>query len=181
MRRFRRAGPQGPVLRLAHRDRIGLLRCIALSSALMLSAGSVRAHGEGASINVTPNPATAGDTIQVFGDNFAAGDGISVEIRTAGGDELLFEGQADDAGHLTASVSLPADLSDRVYEVRSTADDGSEASMFLTVQANVASVGADPASPAQLLVIGAGLLLIALLSGLIVRGRRSRRGLRSAE
>jgi hypothetical protein len=147
----------------------------------MLSAGPVRAHGEGASINVTPNPATAGETIQVFGDNFAAGDGISVEIRTAGGDELLFEGQADDAGHLTASVSLPDDLSERVYEVRSTADDGSEASMFLTVQASVVSVGAAGASPAQLLVIGGGMLLITLLFGLVVRGRRSRRRLPSAE
>jgi hypothetical protein len=153
---------------------------MALSSALMLSAGPVRAHGEGASINLTPNPATAGETIQLFGDNFTAGEGIRVEIRTASGDELLFEGQADDDGHLTASVSLPDDLSDRVYEVRSIADDGSEASMFLTVQASVPSVGAPGASPAQLLVIGGGMLLITLLFALVVRGRRSRRQLRSA-
>jgi hypothetical protein len=115
---------------------------VAALCTLALLPTAAMAHGGETGIDVFPGQAQAGAEVTVFGEELEGDAVMELHLVTSDGMVLLAEPKTDDVGHFTQSVTLPASLTERVYEVRLTMPDGRTASAYVTV------VAADPAAPA---------------------------------
>lgn len=154
-------------------------RLAAVSAAILLAGlgtiAPVSAHGGDAGIEVRPAQASAGDEVTVFGEDLEPSTLMALHLLTARGDELMGEPMTDEAGHFTLRLSLPEDLTERVYELRLTAPSGQTSSTFLTIIRSEASDGSAGASPdAGMGLIIAGILALGGL-GLLALALRPRR------
>jgi hypothetical protein len=135
-------------------------------------AAPVVAHGgEGPSLEVVPNRVEPGETVTVLGEELAPLTPIHVDLLTAAGNQRVIETEVDEEGHFIQSLTVPAELAPRVYELRGTDGAGIEVSTFLTVLASE-EPSADTGPPAPMAVMGlalAGVLAGAALILLIVR------------
>ena len=122
--------------------------------------------------------ASAGDQVTVFGEDLEPRAEMTLHLLTADGDELVGEPMTDDQGHFSFALTLPADLAERVYELRLTDSSGATSSTFVTVVGP--ETAADAADPREdpgggllmagvLGLAGVALLVLALGTG---RGRR---------
>lgn len=140
-----------------------------------LPAAPVVAHGgEGPSLEVVPNRVEPGDTVTVLGEELEPLSALHVDLMTAAGAQVVIETQVDEEGHFIESLTVPAELTPRVYELRWTDGAGVAVSTYLTVLPSE-QAGLD-AAPGQMEVIGvalAGLVAGALLL-LIVRRPRAK-------
>lgn len=134
-------------------------------------AATVVAHGgEGPSLEVVPNRVEPGDTVTVLGEELAPLTSVHVDLLTAAGDQRVIETEVDEEGHFIESLTVPAELTPRVYELRGTDGAGIEVSTFLTVLAPE-EPSAETGSPTPMEVMGLALagVLVAALILLVVR------------
>jgi len=138
---------------------------------LSVFAPAALAHGGEPGVEVIPSRIGAGEPIRVIGDDFEAGDLITLTLRTGDGDFALGEAVTDADGHFTLDVALPANLEVRPYEVRATDSFGDTASGFLTVVRTATQASAVPASVAVgLTAIAAA--TVAAVGTVVLRRRR---------
>jgi hypothetical protein len=140
--------------------------------ATVLVPGVTMAHGGEAGIEVFPAQATAGAEVTVFGEDLEGDTAMELHLLTADGEVLVGEPTTDEVGHFSETVTLPTNLTERVYELRLTAPSGYSSSTYVTVigsetgAAEAADTSSDLSSglltAAVLGLAGIGLLALAL-------------------
>ena len=133
-------------------------------------AAPVVAHGgEGPSLEVVPNRVEPGDTVTVLGEELAPLSSVQVDLLTAAGALVVIVARVDEEGHFIESLTVPAELTPRVYELRGTDGAGLAVSTYLTVlPAEQGSAETAPARMEMMSLAIAGVLAAALIL-LIVR------------
>ena len=104
-----------------------------LLSAPAIAPAVAKAHGGEAAISTFPAQAPPGGEVTVFGEDLEADAPMQIHLLTADGELLIAEPRTDEAGHFSASVTLPDTLAERIYELRLTAPSGASTSTFVTV------------------------------------------------
>jgi hypothetical protein len=160
------------------RSRLARAMLVALVVAGFPAAHVVAHGGEGPTLEVVPNRAEAGDAVTLLGEELAPESAIHVDLLTATGEQRVVETEVDAEGHFTESLTIPVELTPRVYELRGTDGAGIEVSTFLTVLASE-QPSAETGSPTMTMeVIGlalAGVLVAALLLLVVIRRAGARR------
>jgi len=141
-------------------------------------AASVVAHGgAGPSLEVVPNRVEPGDEVTVLGEELAPLAAIHVDLLTAAGEQRVVETEVDEEGHFVESLTVPVELTPRVYELRGTDGAGIEVSAFLTVLASVEPSAETPPVPMEVIGLAlAGVLAAALILAIFPRVVARRRG-----
>ena len=154
---------------------------------LVLSAPAVvpvvaKAHGGEPAIGTFPAQAPAGGEVTVFGEDLEPDAPMKLHLLTADGDLLVAEPRTDEAGHFSATVTLPDSLTERNYELRLTSPSGESTSTFVAVvgsQAGPAEGSASTPSDATSGLLTAAVLALAGIS-LLVLATRPTKGERRA-
>jgi hypothetical protein len=160
------------------RSRLASATLVAFVVAAVPAAPVVGHGGEGPSLEVVPNRVEPGDTVTVLGEELAPLTSVHVDLLTAAGDQRVIETEVDEEGHFIESLTVPAELTARVYELRGSDGAGIEVSTYLTVIAPE-ELSAETGSATPMEVMGlafAGALAAALILLVVRRITARRRG-----
>ena len=140
------------------------------------------AHGGESGIEVFPAHAEAGGEVTVFGEDLEIDAAMKLHLLTSDGEVLVGEPTTDEAGHFSETVILPANLTERLYELRLTAPSGFSSSTYVMVggaATNAAEETASTSSDSRSGLLMAGVMALAGI-GLVALALRPTKGERRA-
>jgi hypothetical protein len=155
---------------------------VALVALIAVGSSVASAHGN-PEIIITPNPATAGATIEIEGEGFEEDGEVSLVLEGVSGDIALGTATTDAEGSFQLDVTLPDAATPGSYRIRAQ---GSDASALADFRISQGTGGSQPAAEHEAaigfhreesvgLVIGlaglAAFLAVAGLALLLVRER----------
>ncbi len=162
-----------------------LAMTVALVALIAVASGLASAHGN-PEIVITPNPATAGATIEIEGEGFDEGVAVSLTLEGVSGDIALGMAVTDAEGGFHVEVTLPDAATPASYRIRAQGGDASALADFRITQGtggsqppaeHEAAIGFHREESVGLVIGLAGLaafLAVAGLALLLVRERRVR-------
>jgi hypothetical protein len=158
-----------------------LLRLLAALAIGLVSAGGASAHFGGSAYLVVPadfiNP---GETFEVVAVDLTPNATVSLMISTDDTNVSLGDATADEFGHFTTTLPLPAEFPAGYAQLFATAPDGTSASTWVLVGERTAATPpppgttpwwADPSVIVLLVLVGGA---IAALAYLLIGPRRKR-------